>query len=88
MEGGPLPVMEAVLAGLAVVSTPVGQVADWVEDGRNGFIVEDEAGMRAALERYAKDRQLLARHRTRSREIAASFRPPIAGWLEFLRGAR
>lgn len=30
MEGGPLPVMDAVLAGLAVVTTPVGQTAEWV----------------------------------------------------------
>lgn len=84
MEGGPLPVMEAVLSGLAVISTPVGQVADWVEDGQNGFIVSGLADFRRALERYARDPALLRRHQGASREKAADFAPPIEPWVRFL----
>lgn len=84
MEGGPLPVMEAVLAGLAVVSSPVGQVPEWVEDGRNGFLAESPNEFRKALARYADDRSLLRRHQGASREIAAAFRPPIDPWIRFL----
>ena len=84
MEGGPLPVMESVLAGLAVVSTPVGQVGEWVVDGHNGFIARTEAEFVAALNRYADDRELLRQHQAASRQIAAAFTPPIDPWLRFL----
>ncbi len=84
MEGGPLPVMEAVLSGLAVVTTPVGQVGDWVEDGRNGFVVDTAAGLERALAAYAADPGMLRRHQGVSAEIGAAFRPSVAPWVEFL----
>ncbi len=87
MEGGPLPVMEAVLSGLAVVTTRVGQVADWVEDGRNGFLVDDAEDLGEALEAYARDRSLLRRHQQASEEVVAAFVPPTDPWIRFLCGS-
>lgn len=87
MEGGPLPVMEAVLAGAAVMTTPVGQVAEWVEDGRNGWICRDLADFRHALQEYANHPELLVAHQLASMEIAATKAPPSAdGWYRLVTG--
>lgn len=87
MEGGPLPVMEAVLGGAAVLSTPVGQVAEWVEDGRSGFICENFDEFRRALARYSKDPALLVSHQRAAMEIAGARRSPDSGpWLDFVAG--
>ena len=88
MEGGPLPVMEAVLAGLAVVTTPVGQTAEWVRDGENGRVVRTYAEALAAVRLYLDRPEMLAAHRARSREIAGGKRFDTAGWLAFFRGER
>ncbi len=87
MEGGPLPVMEAVLAGAAVLSTPVGQVAEWVEDGRNGWICRDLRDFRRALHEYARNPNQLVAHQRASMEIAAAKAPPSAdGWYRLVTG--
>ncbi|WP_447971249.1 glycosyltransferase family 4 protein [Nitrospira sp. M1] len=39
IEGGPVPLLEAMASGLPCVSTPVGAVLDLVHDHKNGFIV-------------------------------------------------
>jgi hypothetical protein len=46
VEGGPVPLLEAMASGLVVISTPVGLAPEVVEHGRNGFIVNhgDVAG--------------------------------------------
>jgi len=41
-EGGPKAVLEAMAAGVPLVSTRVGQAQDFVEHGRNGWLVEVE----------------------------------------------
>jgi glycosyltransferase involved in cell wall biosynthesis len=86
MEGGPLPVMEAVLAGLAVVTTPVGQTAEWVTDGENGFVCGSYAELARACRRYLDDPGLLAAHRARSRAVAAAKAFDADRWEAFLRG--
>lgn len=88
MEGGPLPVMEAVLAGLAVITTPVGQTAEWVRDGENGFVCRTYAEVERAARRYVADPALLRAHRARSQEVAAGKAFDAAGWAAFLRGER
>lgn len=88
MEGGPLPVMEAVLAGAAVVSTPVGQVAEWVEDGRNGRLCQGYRQFVRAMQDYARRPSVLVAHQLASMEIAASRRPPdLAPWVQLVSGA-
>jgi len=39
VEGGPVPLIEAMSCGVPSVTTPVGMAADWITDGRNGLIV-------------------------------------------------
>ena len=88
MEGGPLPVMEAVLAGLAVITTPVGQTAEWVRDGESGFVCRTYAEVERAARRYVEDRGLLRAHQARAREVGAAKAFDAAGWAAFFRGAR
>jgi glycosyltransferase involved in cell wall biosynthesis len=40
IESGPMVLVEAMLSGRPVVSTNVGLVKDWLEEGRTGFIAE------------------------------------------------
>jgi glycosyltransferase involved in cell wall biosynthesis len=56
-EGFPLSVVEAMLAGLPVVATRVGSVAELVADGRTGWVVErdDVDGLADALVRLRDD---------------------------------
>ena len=62
-EGTPLTLIEAAAAGRPVVATAVGGVADVVDDGRTGFVVEpdDEASLAERLERLALDPNLRTR---------------------------
>jgi glycosyltransferase involved in cell wall biosynthesis len=39
IEGGPVPLMEAMACGACCVSTPVGVVPELLQDGQNGFVV-------------------------------------------------
>jgi hypothetical protein len=85
MEGGPLTVMEAVQAGLAVLTTPVGQVSDWVVDGYNGFISDDLGELQKRAEQYCRG-ELLRDHQAASRAIAARKEFDVEPWLRFVLG--
>ncbi|HEX7325065.1 MAG TPA: TIGR03088 family PEP-CTERM/XrtA system glycosyltransferase [Rhodanobacteraceae bacterium] len=63
-EGIPLTVLEAMAAGLPVVSTRVGGVAEVVTDGATGTLVAPShpAALAAALGRYVRDAALRQRH--------------------------
>ncbi len=62
-EGFPNVVLEAMGAGLPVVSTPVGAIPDAVREGEDGFLVpvEDAAALTEALRRLVEDRDLRLR---------------------------
>lgn len=48
-EGGPLPVMDAMIRGAIVVTTPVGQVPEIIRDGESGFICNNEEEFKQTL---------------------------------------
>jgi glycosyltransferase involved in cell wall biosynthesis len=62
-EGIPVALMEAMACGRAVVSTRTSGIPELVEDGETGLLVElEDAGQLAdALERLARDRELVNR---------------------------
>lgn len=59
-EGLPLVVLEAMLAGVPVVATPVGGVPDAVRHGQTGLLVpvDDDRALTAALDQLVSDRAL------------------------------
>jgi glycosyltransferase involved in cell wall biosynthesis len=73
-EGSPVALIEAMAAGVPVVSTAVGGVADVVEDGINGILVamDDDAAVSAAVLTILADRdraEAMGRH-GRARAVA------------------
>lgn len=59
-EGHPNALLEALASGLPVISTPVGDVPEFLIDGTNGWLVaqDDDAGLLAQIERCAEDEPL------------------------------
>lgn len=62
-EGSPLAVMEYMQAGLPVVGTRIGGLAELLDDGENGLVVEprDPAALAAALAELLEDAERRAR---------------------------
>lgn len=73
IEGLPVSVMEAMLAGLPVVVTDVGSIREEVIDNENGLIVpaEDPSALARAINELMGDPERRAAMGRRSREIAA-----------------
>jgi glycosyltransferase involved in cell wall biosynthesis len=74
-EGFPYVLLEALAAGCAIVTTPVGGVADCVSDGVNGRVVgtlDADAIARATLT-IVNDQDVLLQMRARSRDRASHF---------------
>ena len=70
-EQAPIAVIEAMAAGLPVVSPEVGDVAAMVAPDNQNFIAADEAGFRAALAEVATDPALRGRIGAANRRVAA-----------------
>jgi glycosyltransferase involved in cell wall biosynthesis len=70
-EQAPIAVIEAMAAGLPVVSPDVGDVAAMVADGNRPFIAAAEDGFRGALAMLAGDAGLRARIGAANRRVAA-----------------
>lgn len=89
-EGGPKGVLEAMAAGVPLVSTKVGQAVDLVEDGRNGFLadVEDADAIAGAVLRLRHDggaaRALTEAGRATAEEYAHERLDPL--WERLLDG--
>lgn len=69
-EGGPLPAMDAMSRGAVVITSPVGQVQDIIEDGVNGFICQNPSEFRSALAFLSSHPDIL--HAMRLRSLAAA----------------
>ena len=70
VEGGPVPPLEAMSCGTAIISTPIGTILDYVTDGVSGLltpIANVEAAREAILKLY-HDRQLSERLGKQGRE--------------------
>jgi glycosyltransferase involved in cell wall biosynthesis len=73
-EGLPMAVLEALSAGLPVISTPVGGIPEVVREGENGFLIHpgDIAGLADRLETLIENPVLRLKMGERSREICRS----------------
>ncbi len=71
-EGNPLCVMEAMAAGLPVISTEVGGVSQLIEDGKSGVLVKkgDLSGLSDAMMTLMTDNFLRARIKDYSKKRA------------------
>jgi glycosyltransferase involved in cell wall biosynthesis len=71
-EGMPLSILEAMQAGLPVLATDVGSVAEAVADGETGYVIapDDIDALRARLRRLTADRALRERMGSHARAIA------------------
>ncbi len=88
-EGLPLVMIEAMLCARPVVATPVGSVADWLEDGVSGFLIvrPDAAALAETLERLWAGRGELQRMGRAAHDRAFRIRDPhpartLLCWLE------
>jgi glycosyltransferase involved in cell wall biosynthesis len=70
-EGFPLALLEALLAGTAVVATDVGSVAEAIRNGETGLLVppEDHVALAGALRRLIEDQALGLRMGERGRQV-------------------
>jgi glycosyltransferase involved in cell wall biosynthesis len=90
-EGGPKAVLEAMASGVPLVSTRVGQAAELVQDGANGFLVEteDAEGLAARAAETAQAPQEQFEQMVRAgRETAerTSYEALLPRWRELLTG--
>ena len=75
-EGLPIFILEAMANGMPVISTPVGGIAE-VVDNTNGFLVEpgDKQAIAHAIDAYVADPELIIRHGSGSSAKIAPFFP-------------
>jgi glycosyltransferase involved in cell wall biosynthesis len=87
-EGFSKALLEAMAAGLPVVTTPVGAASDLMRDGHNGLVVPpaDASAVASAVTRYLRDPELAARHGAAARATAEAYRlgPVCRQWADRL----
>jgi glycosyltransferase involved in cell wall biosynthesis len=83
-EGGPKGVLEAMAAGVPVVSTRVGQAAELIRDGENGWLVDVEDAEALAGRLASIGRGTVAAGLETAR--ASSYEAQLPLWREFFDG--
>jgi glycosyltransferase involved in cell wall biosynthesis len=83
-EGGPKGVLEAMAAGVPVVSTRVGQAAELIRDGGNGWLVDVEDADALAERLAVVDRTTVAAGLETARENSYDAQLPL--WRDFFEG--
>jgi len=58
-EGGPLPAMDAMHRGQCVLTTPVGQIQEIIQNGYNGFICNTDEEFEHKIKLLSEDHQVL-----------------------------
>jgi glycosyltransferase involved in cell wall biosynthesis len=76
-DNAPVSLLEAAAAGLVVVSTPVGGIAELFTDGRDALLADDAAGLANAVRRVLGDAAL-----ARSVSVAGMALGQSASWHE------
>lgn len=71
-EGGPIPLMDALNRGCAILTTPVGQTDELVQEGVNGFFCQNLIDFSQKINLLINDPNLLYNMRTNSINIASS----------------
>jgi glycosyltransferase involved in cell wall biosynthesis len=80
-EGGPITTIEALAAGLPIITTDVGDAHNRVKQNKNGFILKthDAEELATVMEKYLISPDLINQHASESRMIYKSnFAPAIA----------
>ena len=74
-ESTPTALLEAMAAGLPIITTPSGGIRDIIEDGHNGIIVPERnaQALAEAIRKLTEDEQLRAEMGARNREQAAEY---------------
>lgn len=74
-EGLPISMLEAMAAGLPIISTDVGGVSDIVKNGKNGILVEsgDKEGYTAALSELISDEEKRMKMSECSKELSVNY---------------
>lgn len=69
-EGLPIAILEAMSAGLAVISTTVGGIPEAIPDEHSGFLIEpgDHKALAGAINRYISSRELIERAAVNARK--------------------
>jgi len=89
-EGMPNALIEAMVSGLAVVSTdcPCGGPAELIENGINGILipVDDEAALTEALDKLLSDDKYRVRMSKEAKKLIDKVHPDIVNrkWLEYI----
>lgn len=83
LEAFGIAALEARAAGLVVVGRAGTGLAEFVRDGVDGLLVDDDEAMVAAIVRLARDGELLARFKGHNREVVPAF-----DWADVLGSAR
>ena len=89
-EGMPNALMEAMVSGLAVVSTdcPCGGPAELIDDGVNGILIPvgDELALTKTLDRVLEDEEYRNRLGEEAKRLIEKVRPDMVNrkWLEYI----